>query len=106
MRAYKQTTSKDGSTPKESFVQRSELGPLVRNLFYFNKLFSVFDDIDTGDDRRVDFAEFKAGLSKIGQSLSDEEAKNEFAKIDKNGGGQVLFDEFCAWVAESKCPVD
>ena len=43
--------------------------------------------------------EFKAGLDKIGLAMSEEEAEAEFATIDKNGGGVVLFDEFCHWVA-------
>ena len=67
---------------------------------------SLFDNIDTGDDRRVDIEEFKAGLSSLGMELENEEAEAEFADIDKNGGGQILFDEFCTWLAEKKCPVD
>jgi Ca2+-binding EF-hand superfamily protein len=38
--------------------------------------------------------------------LSEEEAKDVFAKLDANGGGQILFDEFCAWLAINRVPVD
>jgi hypothetical protein len=56
------------------------------------------------DDRRIDPAEFKAGLKYVGMSLSAAEADAEFKSIDKNGGGIVLFDEFCMWYAEKQNP--
>eukprot|EP00171_Calliarthron_tuberculosum_P013175 IDg13175t1 len=45
-------------------------------------------------------------MGKVGLSLTEEEAAVEFKKMDKNGGGKVLFDEFCVWLAEKQCPVD
>lgn len=104
MRAYKKTTIKDGDG--DAWVERKEFLALLRNLFYFNRIFKVFDAIDTGDDRRIDLAEFKKGCGRLNFLLSDEEAAAEFAKIDTNGGGQVLFDEFCAWIATKSIPVD
>ena len=103
MRAYKQTTQRDGDG--DPWVEKFEFPALLRNLVFFNKIYAVFDDVDTGDDRRIDFGEFKAGLGKVGLQYDDAKAKQEFAKIDTNGGGQVLFDEFCIWVAETTCPV-
>ena len=32
------------------------------------QLFLVFDDIDTGDDRRIDFGEFIRGCSRLGNA--------------------------------------
>ena len=29
--------------------------------------------------------------------LPEAKATDEFKKIDKNGGGVILFDEFCGW---------
>ena len=63
-------------------------------LWLYNKLWNSFDEIDTGDDRRIDRTEFKVGLHKLGIKLSPSEASDEFNKID-DGGGQILFDEFC-----------
>lgn len=85
---------------------RKEFPAFLRNLFYFNKLWEAFDDIDTDDDRRIDFAEFQQGLGFVGMRLSASETKREFESLDDNDGGVVLFDEFCAWVAAKKCPVD
>ena len=41
----------------------------------------------------------------LGLNLDAEQARQEFARIDRNGGGQVLFDEFCEWVASKGIPV-
>ena len=97
MRAYKKTTLKDGDG--DAWVERKEFAAFMRNMFFFDRLWDVFDDIDTGDDRRIDVGEFKAGMAQLGSRLSDEEAQAEFAKIDRNGGGQILFKEFCRYVA-------
>eukprot|EP00053_Salpingoeca_punica_P023361 m.9755 g.9755 ORF g.9755 m.9755 type:complete len:190 (-) comp5033_c0_seq1:288-857(-) len=103
MRAYKLTTLKDGDG--DSWVEPNEFPALLRNILYFNKVFAVFEDIDTGDDRRIDLGEFKKGTKKLGMKLSDADAAAAFKQIDKNGGGQVLFEEFCEWLAEQHCPV-
>ncbi|EGD75892.1 hypothetical protein PTSG_00602 [Salpingoeca rosetta] len=97
MRAYKKTTLKDGDG--DAWVEKKEFAAFMRNMFFFDRLWDVFDDIDTGDDRRIDVGEFKAGMEKLGSRLSDDEAQAEFAKIDRNGGGQILFKEFCHYVA-------
>ena len=58
----------------------------------------AFKRIDTGNDGRIDLDEFKAAQDMIQVwvgPIDDFEA--EFASIDANGGGQILFDEFCAW---------
>eukprot|EP00045_Choanoeca_perplexa_P010618 m.109156 g.109156 ORF g.109156 m.109156 type:complete len:772 (-) comp15337_c0_seq4:117-2432(-) len=104
MRAYKQTTLNDGDG--DAWVERAEFPAFLRNVFYFNKLFHAFEQIDSDDDRRLDFDEFKAGLKVLDMALSDREARQEFDTMDSNDGGVVLFDEFCAYVATKQCPVD
>ncbi|CAE8586019.1 unnamed protein product, partial [Polarella glacialis] len=51
-----------------------------------------------------DLREFTSGLKTLGLNLSDQEAAQEFASIDGNHGGQVLFVEFCAWVRKRISP--
>ena len=103
MRAYKRTTLKDGDG--DAWVEPSEFAALLRNLLYFVKAFTVFTAVDQGHDRRVDLKEFIAGQRALGLNLDAEQARQEFARIDRNGGGQVLFDEFCEWVASKGIPV-
>ena len=102
MRAYKRTTSKEGGGDGDAYVEKKEFKFLLRDMVFYNKLYFVFDEVDTGDDRRVDVDEFKKSLAKLGMKLSPEEAKAEFESIDLNGGGQVLFDEFCTWYLVKK----
>ena len=42
-----------------------EFKKLLLYLWIYNKLWSVFDDIDTGDDRRVDLDEFKVAAGRL-----------------------------------------
>jgi len=93
MRAYK-AADKSG----EGFVTRSEFEFFLRYLTYYNNLWSTFDAMDTGDDRRVTKEEF----AKFAPKLQIADADAAFAEMDENGGGFVLFDEFCAWMAKNK----
>ena len=96
MRAYKQTCLKDGGDG-DAWIDPPEFPMLLLNLFYFNKLFRLFDDVDVDDDRRLDMKEFEAGVSLLGLGLDSVDAAAEFARVDENGSGHILFDEFCVW---------
>ena len=69
-------------------------------MVYFNNLWHKFEEIDSDHDHRIDAEEFAAGCEVVGLRLSPEEAAAEFAKCDADGGGQILFSEFCKWCAE------
>jgi len=104
MRAYKLTISKKGGGDGDSWVERKEFKRLLANLFYFNKIFWVFDQVDNDKDRRLNLHEFKQCLTLCGTGMSNSQAQAEFRKVDRNGGGIILFDEFCRYFTESKCP--
>ena len=97
-RAFIRTTSKDGDG--DDWVQRREFKALLVNVIYFNRAFELFDSVDTGRDQRVDFDEFFSAVGKLGLGLDRKQALSEFQRIDSNGGGQLLFDEFCEWLVE------
>ena len=64
------------------------------------ELLLAFDQLDTSGDRRLDTDEFEeacaAGiLSDWGVHVCD--PAREFAAIDLDGGGMILFDEFAHW---------
>ncbi len=104
MRAYKKTTLRDGDG--DAYVEKAEFLALLRNLVYFNKLFVVFEALGTDADRRLSLEEFEQSCGRLGLARGSGEAQQVFAEMDKNNGGMVLFDEFCAWVAQTACPVD
>lgn len=92
------------ASKKQDFVVKKDFKRLIVNLFYFNKLFWLFDNADQDNDRRMDLKEFTWCLAICGVKVSQHKAKSEFAKVDKNGGGIILFDEFCKYFTEKQCP--
>jgi len=104
MRAYKMTISKKGGGDGDDWVEKKEFKRLLANLFYFNKIFWVFDQVDGDHDRRMDFKEFKQCLAVCGSPMHEQQARQEFRKVDRNGGGIILFNEFCLYFTETKCP--
>lgn len=101
MRAF-QATLRDGDG--DEWVEKHEFKMLLGNLFYFNKLFWLFDQVDEDKDRRMTYKEFKWCLAVCGLNMSDTKCQSEFKKVDVNGGGIILFDEFCRYFTDKHCP--
>jgi Ca2+-binding EF-hand superfamily protein len=97
MRAYKFADA-DGS----GFVDKREFRLLLRSLVYFNDLYKEFAQIDTTGDNKISFDEFMAGATHLGLGLNEAEAAVLFAEMDSDGGGSVLFNEFCSHLARLK----
>mmetsp|Transcript_125903 Transcript_125903/g.187928 ORF Transcript_125903/g.187928 Transcript_125903/m.187928 type:complete len:177 (-) Transcript_125903:24-554(-) len=102
MRAFQAAKGVDGRDKSNGdFIEFSEFRLLLVYLRQYFELWQMFNGIDTGDDHRIDLKEFKEALPKIeswGFKVEDPEA--EFAIIDANGGGQILFDEFSHWAIQ------
>jgi len=95
MRAYKAA-----DTDENGYISRREFEKMLRLLSYYNDLFLLFEKLDRDNDRRVNWEEFKTGATIIGLNVSDAELKAKFQSLDRNGGGVVLFDEFCFYMAQ------
>ncbi len=79
---------------QNGFVELKEFGKIVELLNHYNKLSQIFEELDTNDDHRISFSEFKKGFELTGEDSSDEKfLRKEFNKIDTNKGGFILFDE-------------
>jgi len=82
------------------YVEAKEFRTLLVCLRQYYELYAMFNRLDTTDDRRIDVHEFEKGVTFIarwGVVLEEEQVPVEFASIDKNGGGYILFDEFADW---------
>ncbi len=82
------------------YVERKEFRTLLVALRQYYELYAMFNRLDTTDDRRIDRAEFGKGVDFIalwGVQLGEGQVEAEFAAIDSNGGGYILFDEFARW---------
>merc|ERR1719401_499771 len=98
--AHKMASGEDGLVVKKEFRR------LLYLLDWYNDVFKAFDEIDTGDDRRVNLEEFMAGSNDIlGLGLDEDTLAAEFNKIDANGGGQILFDEFANYIVKRKLEI-
>ena len=56
-----------------------------------------FDFFDEDHNGFIVFAEFTDILRIMGAHVDSAEARQDFARIDVNGDGQIAFDEFVAW---------
>ena len=97
MRAYKFADA-DGS----GLISKREFCLLLRSIYFFNDLWHKFEIVDTSHDRRLDLGEFIRGAAILDLDLSEDEARAVFDEIDENGGGVILFNEFCAYVCRMK----
>ena len=75
-------------------MELREFEKLIEYLYYYDRLIKIFEEIDTDDDHRVTFSEFKQGIDLLGEDHADDATlKKQFNSIDKNRGGYILFDE-------------
>ncbi|KAH9893851.1 flagellar calcium-binding protein-like protein TB-44A [Xylariomycetidae sp. FL2044] len=88
-----------GGNDDDDYIERSEFRLLLLYLGRYFELYRAFARLDAGDDGRVDRAEFARARPLVegwvGVPLEDYEG--EFDRIDRNGGGQILFGEFAEW---------
>jgi Ca2+-binding EF-hand superfamily protein len=101
MRAYKAADVND-----DGFIRRREFRLLLKYIVYFDAMWARFDEIDRDRDHRLTQAEFAQGCAVMGIQLSRSVAAAEFEAMDENGGGFILFDEFCHWCARRQVPVE
>jgi len=93
----------------DAYLEFVEFRMFLVNLHQYFEYLAVFDEIDTSNDRRIDFNEFKRAipsLARNGVNISAGDAASVFASIDKNGGGFVLFDEFAEWAFSTSLDAD
>jgi Ca2+-binding EF-hand superfamily protein len=103
MRAFQAAKGANNAKSKAAshgpdYIEKSEFRLLMVYLRQYFEVWQMFDEVDSSDDRRVSYEEFLAALPKIAEwGVKVENPEAEFKRIDKNGGGVVLFDEFADW---------
>jgi len=93
---------------EEGLVQRFEFKRMLVCLFYFNKLFWLFDESsDQGGERQLDPVEFRWCLVVSGVRTSARRAEAEFnslVAVSSAQSGHISFDEFCRHFSVKQCP--
>ncbi len=91
----------------KDYVERYEFRILLLYLRQYFEYYQAFCRVDTSDDRRIDLGEFIKAKPMmeiwVGPINDPEETFNE---IDQNGGGKILFDEFCKWAIEKNLDLE
>lgn len=107
MRAFQVAKKARGSSSKlgADYVERGEeFRQLLLNLRHYFELYAMFNRVDSSDDRRVDFKEFKAAIPELKSwgATGLEDPRKAFDAIDTDGAGMILFDEFASWAINGK----
>ena len=88
--------SKRGKTG-DDYIELREFRFFLLSLRQYFEYYEAFSRIDSSKDKKIDMLEFKTAQPKIEEWVGKFDAEEEFKKIDANGGGYILFDEFCKW---------
>merc|ERR1711893_370762 len=91
---HTKNVSKSDNKHGAEYIEFPEFRLFLQTLRQFFEYYEAFNKLDTGDDQRIDKEEFtkeemKSVIEKWVGPIEDME--EEFNKIDKNGGGQILF---------------
>jgi len=89
-----------GKGDDDGLLEHKEFAKFVEFLGSYYEMYLLFASADKGSDHKIGLKEFEAVVPKLGLDISDPAA--EFAKADRDGGGEILFDEFCFWLANKK----
>ena len=85
MRAYAAAKSKE-SASNADYVELGEFRTLLWYLRRYFEYWVMFDDMDTSDDRRIEFGEFERSLSKLAQwGVVVADAQKAFREMDADG---------------------
>lgn len=88
--------SKRGKTG-DDYIELREFKFFLLSLRQYFEYWDAFSRVDSNNDKRISLVEFKTNQKKIEVWVGKIDAEQEFKRIDTNGGGHILFDEFCKW---------
>jgi Ca2+-binding EF-hand superfamily protein len=96
MRAYKAA-----DVSGNGFLSLKEFTAFLQFLVVYQNLWQQFEKMDENGDRRLSLMEFRRHAPSIApyNTMKEAELDAVFQKLDTNGGGAVLFDEFCTYAA-------
>ena len=109
IRAYTASKNKIKRKSKYSkdYVEWLEFRILLVYLRQYFEYYAMFCRIDTSDDFKVDFNEFKKALPTLEKwGVKIMYPKAEYKKIDNNNSGSIMFDEFCEYAIKKNLDLE
>jgi len=106
----KKALTHQGKDLSDDYISFPEFRFFLKALRMYFEYMIAFQRADADSDKRINLAEFEAAKDTVNKWLKDEhkihDMAAEFKKIDKNGGGIILFDEFCEWAIAKNLDLD
>ena len=109
MRAFQaaKSTGRSRSNHGPNYIEKDEFKIFLYYLRQFFEYYQAFARIDTGNDNRVSQQEFVQAMPMIQRWVGPvHDPVSEFRSIDRNNGGQILFDEFLNWASHRKLDLE
>ena len=108
MRAFQ--AAKDKHPPKhalsDDYIERAEFRILLQYLREYFEYSQAFGRIDKDGDDRIDKEEFIKGIPVMNKWVKEDVTGDTFDEIDTNGGGKILFSEFCRWAIKKSLDLE
>jgi len=90
--------SKKKGDVRDDYIEFSEFRFFLLSLRQYFEYWVAFTRVDTNNDKRITMVEFEDQKTMMEQWVGKiDDVEKAFKEIDKNGGGYILFDEFCDW---------
>ncbi|XP_002158754.1 flagellar calcium-binding protein TB-44A [Hydra vulgaris] len=108
MRAFQLAKSVVKSSKKsgDDFIEWCEFRYFLLSLRQYLEYYEAFERIDSDSNHQISLTEFKQAQEKIEKWVGPISPEDEFNAIDKNGGGSILFDEFCDWAIKKSLDLE
>ena len=109
MRAFQAAKKKYNARSKYSddYVEWMEFRIFLVYLRQYFEYWVMFNRTDTDGDHKINLQEFKNAVPIMERwGVKIKNPVQEFKKIDTNGGGVIMFDEFCKYAIEKQLDLE
>ena len=109
MRAFQAAKDKykGKSTMGDDYIEWMEFRIFLVYLRQYFEYWVMFERVDASGDHKISLEEFKKALPTMKKwGVEVEDPEKEFKEIDKNGGGSIMFDEFCHYAIKKNLDLD
>jgi len=90
----------------DDFIEFKEFRYFLSSLRQYFEYYVAFVRCDSNSDHKISKEEFVNAQDKIEAWVGKIDADASFAEIDTNGGGSILFDEFCKWAIKKNLDLE
>ena len=97
---------KTKGTHGADYVERCEFRLVLLYLRQYFEYWVAFKRVDDNSDDRISLTEFVDAQEEIEKWVGKFDAEETFKKIDTNGGGKILFDEFVEWAIKANLDLE